>query len=277
MLGYFLNNLFTCCRKPLPQFIDIRQGRYQFMHTMKHDSFACTSLYKLTEKFTPLAPDKITLKISRQQNFFGLPGEWLGQIICEHELKILKKLQNTRRVPQIICRFGRTGFIYKYIEGSSLDEDKNVPDDFFDNLMSLLQKIHRHNIAYIDMNKKGNIIRSKDNLPWLVDFQISLFVDKYFLISKSLTDKFRNLLFAADIYHLLKHKRKIRPDLLRPEEIPLSHCSSKPMKLHRAITKPLRKARRKLMTALYSRELLKHDCEIQFTPENDPSRFVKRS
>ena len=253
------HQFYACgCSFP-PKQIEFAGNAYISEKVFKHDFFAATALYALKNP-TPVAqkqiPQKIVLKMARMQHFLGLPMKWLGQALCEHEVTTLRRLDHIETVPHVLARYGKTGFMYQYIPGRSLNEQKELPDDFFDCLLELLSRIHQNNIVYLDMNKRGNIIVSPKGKPYLIDFQISLHLSDRFALSKKLSDYIRNILQRADIYHLFKHKRKLSPHLLRPNEQSLSRCSSPWIKIHRLIATPIRKLRRKLLDFLEQKGVL---------------------
>jgi hypothetical protein len=256
--------MYACGKDGPPEEITCG-GRKWILETLfKHDFFACTARYQCSE-----TNEFAVLKIGRIVSFLGLGLRWLGVRLCKRELKVLKRLQDFDQVPQIIGTFGRTGFLYSYIEGKSLDEKPVLPDDFFDELMKLLGQIHARDICYIDMNKRGNILLGDDYRPHMIDFQISKHIP-----GKSLA-WLREYLQKEDIYHLLKHKRKFRPDLLTDEEKERLEKVSWPIRVHRAVTRPLQYLRRGFLRHLYKKDILRTDSTTERSPENDPSRFLK--
>ncbi|MHC4215812.1 MAG: protein kinase family protein [Planctomycetota bacterium] len=253
------HHFYACGRNFPPKLIEFAGNAYISEKVFKHDFFAATALYTIQDK-TPKTqkqiPQKIVLKMARTQHFLGLPMQWLGQALCEHEVTTLRRLDHIETVPHVLERYAKTGFIYQYIQGRSLSEQKELPDDFFDRLLELLSHIHQSNIIYLDMNKRGNIIASPEGKPYLIDFQISLHLCERFAISKKLSAYIRNILQRADIYHLFKHKRKLCPHLMRPHEHALSRCSSPWIKIHRGVATPVRKLRRRLLGFLEQKGVL---------------------
>jgi RIO-like serine/threonine protein kinase len=217
----------------------------------KHDFFAATALYKSTNhKGQPSEPERVVLKVDRQQHFLGLPLRWLGRALCEHEVSVLKKIGELEQVPKFLWRYGDTGFVYRYIEGKPLREVKEVPNDFFDRLEELLESLHRRNIYYVDMDKRDNIILGRDGRPHMIDFQISVYIDKHTFILPMFSRFLQDLLLKADRYHMFKHKRRLQPESLKPAERELSYCRDGFIKLHRAVTVPVRQLRRRLLNLL---------------------------
>ena len=264
-------------REKLPANIAINGSDYALERTFKHDFFAVTALYKLTQPSdnSPTAPPgRVVLKMGRKADFIGLPLLWLGEILCRHEINILSRLKGVSQTPNFLCPFGTVGLVYEYIEGCSLDEKPVLADDFFDQLQILLQKIHSCNIAYIDMNKRGNILLGKDGRPYIIDFQISW----SFQTSgpfKAIGQYLMNLCQHEDIYHLNKHKRRLARHLLDPEQIRQSKEISGYINAHRKISRPLTRLRRRFLNSLYSAgRLIKDDVNVA-NPESNPKRWAK--
>jgi hypothetical protein len=263
------NDLFACGIAGLPKTIFVAERQWRLVRTFKHDFFAATGLYQSAHHSGN--PDKnaerVVLKVSRIQSFFGFPLAWTGRFLKQREYRLLTQVQTLVQVPQLVGEYGRNGFVYRFIEGQSLDEKPQLPDTFFDDLKSLLHRMHTLGICYLDFNKRGNILIGKDKRPYMIDFQISTLLDRPFC------RRLCHLLQREDYYHLLKHKRRLRPDLLTESERALSKHRSLPIRIHRFLTVPLRTLRRRLLGLLYRKKLLTHDDSFDPTPENNPARF----
>lgn len=259
------NDLYACGGGGLPGEITLGQTAWRLVRTFKHDFFAATGLY---ESMGGKEARQAVLKVNRRQPFFGISLEWLGRCLCSRETGILEQLQDMDQVPRLLGKWEQTGFVYEYIEGKSLDEKPPLPDSFFDDLEKLLERIHRRNICYLDMNKRGNILVGKDGRPYLIDFQISLYFPRPGRICEQLQQE--------DRYHLLKHKRRLRPDLLSEDERIKSYRKSFWIRIHRIASWPYRVVRRNLMRWLLNRKCLRVDDTHNFSPENDPRRFERK-
>ena len=258
MLKTLGNQLYACGRKGPPDEILVEGCKYRLSHVFKHDFFAATARYEAaSQSKTTAAPAKIILKLNRQHSFFGLPMLWLGRLISRHELSILRRLSHLSQVPHVLSEYDRAGFIYGYIEGCPLSNYPDLPKDFFDKLNALLRKVHDCNIIYLDTDKRSNILIGADNEPYLIDFQISLHIDDRKLIWKSPSKYVRDTLQESDFYHLFKHKRRLRPDLLTPQEKTLSRNKSSLIQLHRMTATPLRRLRRTFLKFLREKGVLR--------------------
>ena len=185
-----------------------------------------------------------------------MPLLWLGELLCSHEVSILSRLSNLRGIPRFLSRYGRTGFIYEYIEGRSIEQGQKLPVDFFDVLLELLTEVHQRDIVYLDMNKRSNILLGSDGQPYLIDFQISLHIDERLSISRHLSLYLRDSLRRADIYHLFKHKHRLCPELLTAQEQLRVPNLSRLIWLHRLAATPLRRLRRALLKYLHTKGLM---------------------
>jgi len=240
-------HLLACGDNGLPATITYNQQEYKLEKVMKHDFFAATCLYVSNGSSEAIRPSKLVLKLGRKHHFLFLPLSWLGKFLRNHEVSISGRLSDISQVPKVLCHYDKTGFLYEYIEGSSLDEKPELPEDFFDNFKKLLQQIHEKDIVYLDTNKPGNIIYGKDGKPYLIDFQISLHLKGRLPGVRGLASFIKKEFIKADIYHIYKHKRRFCPELLRPEERPLSYPTIPLIKMHRLIANPFRKIRRAML------------------------------
>lgn len=256
--------MYACGQAGLPKQINCEGKPWQLETVFKHDFFACTGRYRCEQTH-----EYIVLKISRLQSFLGIPCTWIGHFLRNREIGILRQLDDLDQVPQTIKPFGRNGLVYRYIEGRSLDEKPDLPDDFFDQLQTLLTTIHQRNICYMDLNKRGNILAGKDGRPYVIDFQISLCMPAQWC------NWLRGLFQQEDLYHLLKHKRKLRPDLLTQNEAQSVKKPSLLIRSHRAIARPFQKIRRPVLRYLYQKNILNSNPNSERSPENDPGRFLK--
>jgi hypothetical protein len=256
--------MYACGEAGLPKQIVCEGKPWQLDTVFKHDFFACTGRYRSEQ-----TDERIVLKISRLQSFLGIPCAWIGHFLRNREIGILRQLEDLDQVPHPIKPFGQNGLVYRYIEGRSLDEKPALPDDFFGQLQLLLTTIHERKICYMDLNKRGNILVGKDSRPYVIDFQISL------CMPAKWCNWIRNLFQQEDLYHLVKHKHKLRPDLLTAEEQIAAKRPSVLIRIHRAFARPFQKVRRFILRFLYQKNILRSDSTADRSPENNPTRFLK--
>jgi hypothetical protein len=221
--------------------------RYARVRTFKHDFFAATGLYR--------GPDGLAvLKLGRCTDFLSLPTAWIGALLARREIRLYESTRDLAGVPRLVGPIGRNGFLHAFVPGHPLARREAVSDTFFDELLALLDALHERHIAYVDLNKRQNILVGDDGRPYLIDFQISLLLPRTgwrrLAPVRWLLSRFQQ----ADRYHCLKHKRRLRPDLLTAEEEARLARLSPWIRAHRLVARPLTYLRRRTLQRLKKTE-----------------------
>ena len=225
-----------------PEAILVGGREYRLAKPVKHDFFAATAFYD------DPAGGRVVLKLSRTEDFAGIPLLWLGRWLCQREQKFYARLTDLPSVPKVLGAIGETGFVLEFVDGRPLSEGGPVPDGFFRRLQALMIELHRRDIAYVDTNKMQNILVGRDGKPHLVDFQISF--DARGAGPAWLRRRIMAHLQGSDAYHVLKHKRRLRPDEMSAQEMRDSQRRSFGLRLHRIVFKPYFKLRRRTFQRL---------------------------
>jgi hypothetical protein len=231
----------------MPATVTCNGQAFEHVQTFKHDFFAATGLYR--------GPDGLAvLKLGRTTDAWSLPTAWIGRFLTRQELRVYSQTAGLPGVPHLMGTVGRTGLLHSYVPGRPLGRREAVSDTFFDELRSLLTALHERHIAYVDLNKRQNILLGDDGRPYLIDFQISLLLPplgwRRSWPVRWLLARFQQ----ADRYHYLKHKRRLRPDLLTPDERAAVSRLSAWIRLHRWLTRPLTHLRRAVLRRLHQSE-----------------------
>ncbi len=229
-------------KNELPAAFRLGDTVWRHTQTVKHDFWAATGFYE------DETGRKAVLKISRAADFAGLPMAWAGQFLCRREIRFYKRLADLPNVPALLGTFGRTGFVHEYVEGRPLSKDRPVPDGFFAELFGLLDELHRRDIAYVDTNKPENILLGDDGRPHLIDFQISW--DLNVFRRSPLHRWILRRLQQEDVYHIRKHQRRLRPDEQSAEDSEQADRVSPFIQMHRFITRPFKRIRRRTLTRM---------------------------
>lgn len=231
----------------LPESVTCDGVVWRHESTFKHDFFAATGLYA--------APDgtQAVLKVGRVSSFFGIPLRWIGRLLRNREARLYEILEDLPGVPAYIGTVEATGFLHAFVPGHPLGRYEQVNDEFFHRLEELLTAIHARSVAYVDLNKRQNILMGDDGRPYLIDFQISFRVPSRGIGSNFVSRWLLRRLQAADRYHFVKHKRRLRPDQLTTEEHQLCGGGFW-IRLHRALARPLIQVRRALLRPLRRKE-----------------------
>jgi hypothetical protein len=227
----------------MPARVASGDGQYELLQAFKHDFFAATGLYR--------GPAGLAVvKINRTSEFFGFPLDWVGRLLGRRELRLYAAAQDLPGVPRLLGPVGQTGFMHAFVPGRPLARRDTVGDPFFDQLLALIRALHARHIAYVDLNKRQNILLGDDGRPYLIDFQISLLCPptawRRWRPVRWLLARFQQ----GDYYHYLKHKRRLRPDLLTADERVAVARLSPWIRLHRWLTRPLTHLRRRTLRHL---------------------------
>jgi len=229
-------------KSDLPATITCDLGPCRHVVTIKHDFWAATAFYESA------TGERVVLKIGRTVEFAGMPMEWIGRWLCRREMHFYKRLADLPNVPKLLGTVGRTGFVHAFVPGQPLSKERPVPDGFFDRLLEVFERLHERKIAYVDTNKPQNILQGDDGQPHLIDFQISFDLNMWYgtPLSKWI---FRKLV-AEDRYHVLKHKKRFRPDELTPAQDEGATRTSWIIRTHRLVSKPYFLFRRRIFKRL---------------------------
>ncbi|MGD8685915.1 MAG: hypothetical protein PVH15_04030, partial [Syntrophobacterales bacterium] len=141
-------------------------------------------------------------------------------------------------------------------------------------LQQLIKEMHARDLAYLDLSKRQNIIVGDDDRPYLIDFQISLNLPGWWPINSWPMRTVLRLLQDMDDYHVLKHYRDCRPDLLSPEQLDLERYRPWTIRLGRRIGKPLREMRRRFLVFIGVRTG-KGRAQSETAPEDAVRREMK--
>lgn len=240
-------------RAEMPERIVLRDGGYVHVRTYKHDFFAATGLYE--------GPSgRVILKLGRTASLLGIPMSWVGRWLCDRELDVYRAADGLPGVPRCLGRWGETGLLHAFVEGHPLQKGEAVNDEFFPLLERLIDELHRRDIAYVDLEKRENILVDSVGRPSLIDFQISWRWPAggrrqglKRLVPHALGRYLLTRLQEGDRYHLFKHRRRYRPDTLTPEQIEASYRRGFWHRVHRRVSRPLTLLRRSILRTLTGR------------------------
>ena len=227
----------------------IAQRAYHLDRIVKHDFWAATAFY--TEAVTGR---RAVLKFGRNRRIGILPMHWAGRFLVSRESHFYRRLADVPAVPHFLGLVDRPwiAFGHDYIEGQPVSQthEQRLNESFFMSLAAVLEQLHDRGVAYIDLHKEQNILVDPAGQPHLIDFQISYDRDSRFL-GLRLPRPIRNWLFSlgvrADRYHLVKHKKFRRPDLLSDQERNAVERRVWFIRLHAALVWPYRFVRRRLL------------------------------
>lgn len=234
-----------------PLTIEIEGRTYQQVDVFKHDSWAATARYRSQHP-----GDEVVCKFNRTQPVMCLPMTWLGRWLARRELLALTRLAGVRGIPAAcgaVFAGGRrlsNAVAHEYVDGRPLRQDDRPDDAFFPSLQTLLQVVHQHGMAYVDLHKRENILVDTSGRPWLIDFQVCFALWSNLAQRNRLLQAILRTLQETDWYHLAKHIKGLRPDQMAQLAIPGGDHRPRWIRAHRAVAVPLRTLRRNFLAAI---------------------------
>ncbi len=234
-------------RQPLPESLEVGQNRYTLRRVFKNDFFAVTALYESEA-------GKVLLKAGRRAPLFILPMSWVGRFLTARERACLRHLEGLPGIPKYLGPWGKTGLLREFVDGHAMEKRERVPDEFHDRLRALIDEIHRHGMAYVDLEKCENVLVGDDGNPYLFDFQIAWHWPRRWGGDLWPIRWLRRRFQEGDLYHLPKLKRRTRPDQMTEEQIAASYRKPLHVRAHRLIFRPLTLVRRAILNRIDPRE-----------------------
>ena len=175
------------------------------------------------------------LKHSFFNFLLGRGFRWIARYLSQRESAIYARLQGVVGIPYLYPLRGTDFFLHEYIEGWPLSECHDVPDGFFDELADLVVRVHERGVAYADLSKRSNVIVTPEGRPYLIDFQISPVRTPPGSCLRRFVDRFVELIQVEDLYHVVKHKKSMRPDEMTEADWARYHRRTLPNRLHRIL------------------------------------------
>ena len=233
-----------------PSEVTVANETIRLERIVKHDSWAATAIYRDT------AGRPIVCKFNRVQPLFVIPLSWIGRALARREAGFLRQLTEVELVPKDLGNVVADGRVLPnaiartYIDGEVLLLTEKVTPKFFDELREVLRAIHAHDIAYVDLHERENIIVSRDGRPYLIDFQVCFGLSRNWPGNGALARFVLKRLQEIDDYHVNKHHARCLPETLTAEEHARYLEPPAWIRAHRKIGVPLRTLRRRLLVAL---------------------------
>jgi hypothetical protein len=172
-------------------------------------------------------------------------------MLARREKRALELLADVPGVPNCLPSVSSGGRLLEnavarhFIPGEPLRRGMSLSDQFFPSLLALLQAMHNRGLSYVDLHKRENILVGANGLPYLIDFQISISLPRFWPLSW-----IQSFLHKSDLYHFHKHVLRIRPNESPFSEKDLDRIRPWMLRIHRIVGVPLRQLRRRLLVRL---------------------------
>lgn len=112
---------------------------------------------------------------------------WIARRMLARERRALRALDGLAGVPRLVERVelismasadGRVPrasdvLVRSWIDGASLRDASELPEDFFAELDRLVMALHERGVCHNDLHKEPNVIVARGGWPCLVDFQLA--------------------------------------------------------------------------------------------------------
>lgn len=231
----------------LPATVAVEGVSYALERVVKHDFWAGTGFYiRPDDPAIDRLPRRVVVKINRRTSLLGLPLRPIGRWLCARERRAYVALRDLPNVPPLLAGDATdTGLIHAYVDGAPLSKEAAIPDGFFAELLGAIERLRERGFAYVDTNKPANILLGDDGRPYLFDFQISY--DAARLWPPALGRAVLRQFHRADVYHVLKLKRRFRPDQLTDADRAALARGRPGQGLHRLLHKSYRAVRQPVL------------------------------
>jgi len=239
--------------------------RWSLEEVFKHDSWAATALYAAGEA-------RAVVKFNRRAGLYFLPMAWLGRWLAARERRAYGVLGGNPGIPAAcgpVSAGGRVlphAFAHRYVDGHPLARHERPGGEFFDRLEAIVRSIHACDMAYLDLNKRENVLVTDRGAPALVDFQIH-FHPPGWLTRHGAGRRLLRLLQDSDLYHIRKLRlfHTLGPDATAGLPVPWPSRVWRVLYVH-----PVQWLRRRLLVVLGIRSGRGHAIS-----ERDPEKAVR--
>lgn len=158
---------------------------------------------------------QLVIKKANKQSF--ILGR-LNQNSLHHEYRIYKQLKDLEGIPKCYGLTEKGDLILEYIDGQTYRESQyelEGKDEFFNQLLILIQKMHDLGVSHGDLKRKDNIFVDENKKPYLIDFGTAI-SSKTNNIAKKM---FFQFLKKTDLNAWIKHKYRRNYENISDEDL----------------------------------------------------------
>jgi len=162
----------------------------------------------------------------------GLPWStrWLARLLARREIRALQAVSGIRGAPRLI-RADAEGILRSWTAGLPLNLSPPSEKLWYDDARRILRQMRRRGVTHNDLNKPQNWLRMPDGRAGVIDFQLARVHRRKGVLYR--------LSAYEDLRHLLKQKRRYRPEALTPRERAMVERRTWPSRVWRHSVKPL--------------------------------------
>jgi serine/threonine protein kinase len=101
----------------------------------------------------------------------------IGRFLVWRESKAYRRLKGLKGVPNFYQAIDGLALVVEEISGRSLEnleKETSLPEDFFNSLRTLVEKVHDRGLAHCDLKRAPNVLLGHDGNPYIVDWSSSI-------------------------------------------------------------------------------------------------------
>ncbi|MDC0185858.1 AarF/UbiB family protein [Gammaproteobacteria bacterium] len=158
---------------------------------------------------------QLVIKKANKQSF--ILGR-LNQNSLHHEYKIYKQLKDLEGIPKCYGLTEKGDLILEYIDGQTYRESQyelEGKDEFFNQLLILIQKMHNLGVSHGDLKRKDNIFVDENKKPYLIDFGTAISSKTNNIVKRM----FFQFLKKTDLNAWIKHKYRRNYENISQEDL----------------------------------------------------------
>lgn len=164
----------------------------------------------------------------------------IGRFLVWRESKAYRRLTGLKGIP--ICYGSIDGLVLVIEEISGrnierLENEKRLPEEFFEELRRLVQIVHGRGLAHCDLKRTPNILLGHDGRPYIVDWSASISENEFRFFPLNLI--YQRFL-QDDLNAITKMRLRHCPHTVTPDEKRRYEHRSRPEKVIRSIRNRLR-------------------------------------
>jgi len=134
---------------------------------------------------------------------------WYGRQLLAREARLMERLEGAGVAPRLLARISRDAIAIEFIRcdylGARIRKAGRMPR-VLEQLEKTVDKLHRRNVAHLDLRQRKNVLVRDDDSVVLIDFESSWDLDRG-VMGRLL----RGVLFRADRNALVKWRVKFLP------------------------------------------------------------------
>ena len=159
----------------------------------------------------------------------------VGRFLVWRESKAYRRLTGLKGVPRYYRSIDGLALILEEIPGRNIEgmeKEKSLPQEFFEELRKLVERIHERGLAHCDLKRAPNILLGYNGKPYIVDWSASICEKEFrFFPLKLLYRRF----LLDDFNAVTKIQLRHCPENVTPEEQERYDYRSGPERLIRSI------------------------------------------